>query len=111
MKLKDLFGLDDNNAYPMEQEDQTCCGKHEICKEGRRPRVSKKPVDYYDDEELDAFRNRSSDSYSEEETALFAEVLRTMWESDVAGWIGSLQQRGIELPDSLKDEVLLLLEG
>ena len=36
-------------------------------------------------------------------------VLYTMQDIDVAGWVRSLQLRGIELPDDLKDEVFLII--
>ena len=35
--------------------------------------------------------------------------LYTMQDIDVAGWVRSLQLRGIELPDDLKDEVFLII--
>jgi len=71
--------------------------------------IIKKEIDYYDDEELDAYTGRASDQYSEEETEEFRNVFYTMQEEDVPGWIKSLQQREINLPDSLKDEVLMVL--
>ena len=39
----------------------------------------------------------------------FRDVLYTMQDIDVAGWVRSLQLRGIELPDDLKDEVFLII--
>ncbi len=42
----------------------------------------------------------------EEETDMFRDVLYTTLDIEVAGWVRSLQLRGIELPDDLKDEVL-----
>mgnify|MGYP000833728849 FL=1 len=32
-----------------------------------------------------------------------------MHEDDVAGWVRSLQLRGINLPDALKDQVFLIV--
>ena len=71
--------------------------------------IVKKKIDYYDDEELDAYTGRPSDQYGEDENEEFRNVFYTMQEEDVPGWIISLQQRGINLPDSLKDEVLMVL--
>ena len=86
-----------------------CCGQHEVCeKESLLAAVSKK-IEYYDDEELDCFIGRTSDQYRPDETEQFRDVLYTMQEADVAGWIRSLQLRGIELPDELKDEVFLII--
>ena len=64
---------------------------------------------YYDDEELDRFKGRSSASYSEEEINEFREIMYTMKEDEVAGWCRSLQLRGIEFPDGLKDELFLIV--
>lgn len=87
-----------------------CCGQHEVCeKESLLTAVSKGRIDYYDDEELDAFRGRPSDAYSPEEVERFEEVLTTMREDEVAGWVRSLQLREVNLPDELKDEVFLIV--
>ena len=76
------------------EADAECCGQHEICeKESLLAAVSKK-IEYYDDEELDRFRGRPSNGYNEEE---------------VEEWSRSLQLRGIELPDELKDELFLIV--
>lgn len=64
---------------------------------------------YYDDEELDQFIGREGNMYTEEETEQFRDVLYTTKDDEVAGWIRSLQLRGIELPDNLKDEVFLII--
>ncbi|MDL2241922.1 phospholipase [Bacteroidales bacterium OttesenSCG-928-L03] len=111
MKLKNLFQSDNKTTYPLEKEEEICCGQHEICEKDLMKRALAEPITYYEDEELDAFRGRPSDSYTGEETGVFAEVLRTMWQSDVSGWFRSLQLRGIELPDALKDEAILLING
>ena len=71
--------------------------------------VIKKDIDYYDDEELDAYQGKPSDQYTEEEAEEFRQVFYTMQEEDVPGWVKSLQQREVNLPDSLKDEVLMVL--
>ena len=74
----------------------------------RMAAVSKK-IEYYDDEELDQFIGREGNMYTEEETEQFRDVLYTTKDDEVAGWIRSLQLRGIELPDNLKDEVFLII--
>ena len=68
-----------------------------------------KKIEYYDDEELDKFIGRSSDSYTAEESEQFRDILLTMQDIDVAGWVRSLQLRGIDLPDDVKDEVFLII--
>ena len=66
-------------------------------------------MEYYDDEELDAFIGRSSDTYDDEEAEQFRYVLYTMRQEEVAGWCRSLSLRGINMPDQIKDEVTVLL--
>lgn len=88
-------------------EDITCCGQHEVCEKTRF--LTQPDIEYYEDEELDRFRGRRSDDYTEEETEEFREVLLTMRESEVEGWLQSLQLRAVELPDGLKDEVRMMM--
>lgn len=67
-------------------------------------------IEYYEDEDLDEFRGRSSDSYTEGEVERFAEVLYTLRPEEVKGWSRSLTLRGINIPDPLKDELLLMID-
>ena len=91
------------------QRSSDCCGQHEVCeKESLLAAVSKEVV-YYDDEELDRFAGRRADNYDREETDEFEEILTTLRSEDVAGWVRSLQLRGIELPEVLRDEVILIV--
>ena len=89
--------------------DSDCCGQHEVCeKESLLAAVSKK-IEYYDDEELDQYIGTPGDAYSPEQEEEFRDVFYTMQAEDVAGWVRSLQLRGITLPDNLKDEVFLVV--
>ena len=90
-------------------EDMECCGQHQVCEKESLLAAVSKQIEYYNDEELDRFRGRASDAYSDEEADEFSEVLYTMREDEVAGWVRSLQLRAVELPDQLKDEVLLIV--
>jgi hypothetical protein len=58
---------------------------------------------------LDEYAGIPSDKYTEEQIEKFRDVFYTMQETDVAGWNRSLQLRGINLPDELKDEVFLVV--
>ena len=89
--------------------DDECCGQHEVCEKDSLLAAVSKGIEYYDDEELDRFRGRSSDQYTEEEVEEFREVMLTCKDDEVAGWCRSLQLRGIELPDELKDELFLII--
>lgn len=66
---------------------------------------------YYDDEELDVYRGRPSAGYTAAEAEQFAEVMLTMRRGEVAAWGRCLTLRGIELPDQVKDEFILLSES
>lgn len=91
------------------EADAECCGQHEICeKESLLAAVSKK-IEYYDDEELDKYIGTAPDRYTPEQEEEFRDVFYTMQSEDVAGWVRSLQLRGIALPDNIKDEVFLIV--
>lgn len=68
-------------------------------------------LEYFDDEELDNFKGREADDYSADETSLFANVLYTMRQNEVADWLISLEKRGINLPVELRDEALMLIDN
>lgn len=89
--------------------DGECCGQHAVCERDSLLAGVSRRVEYYDDEELDRYRGVAADGYADEQAEEFREVLYTMDEDDVPGWCRSLQLRGIELPDQLKEEVLLIV--
>jgi hypothetical protein len=83
-----------------------CCGLHDVCEKNLpRETTIREEVEYYDDEELDVFCSYTPDAYSEEEIAQFREILDTMLESDIPGWLHSLQIRGIPFPHVLENEI------
>jgi hypothetical protein len=82
---------------------------HKNCEKEWLPDSPNQVIEYYDDDELDVFKGHSSDTYASEEIEQFREILYTLWESDVPGWLHSLQMRGIEIPDNLKDEMISIL--
>lgn len=90
-------------------QDMECCGQHEVCEKESLLAAVSKQIEYYNDEELDRFRGTSSDSYPSDAVEEFREVLYTMRDEEVAGWVRSLQLRGVELPDDLKDEVFMIV--
>ena len=87
--------------------DFECCGLHEVCEKDALRAAAAKETDYYEDEELDRFRGRTT--FSEEEVEEFREVLYTMRPDEVASWVRSLEVRQVPLPNELKDEVLLIV--
>ena len=86
-----------------------CCGAHEICERDSLLAAVSKKIEYYDDEELDEWKGTPADRYDDRQTETFREILYSMRSDEVAGWVRSLQLRGIGLPDGIKDEVLLIV--
>ena len=89
----------------------TCDGDNDRCEQECMLEAAVRDIEYYDDEELDAFAGRSSDAYTDEEADQFREILMTLLPSDIKGWNRSLILRGIHVPDQIKDELILLLDG
>lgn len=111
MKLKKQLKRGEIDELPSikQVEDMECCGQHETCEKDSLLAAISKQIEYYDDEELDRFRGKESNSYSEKEVDEFRDVLYTMKDDEVAGWVRSLQLRSVEIPDDLKDEVFLIV--
>lgn len=90
-------------------QDMECCGQHETCEKESLLAAVSKQIEYYNDEELDRFIGRESNAYLPDEIDEFRDVLYTMRDDEVAGWVRSLQLRSVELPDDLKDEVFMIV--
>ena len=58
---------------------------------------------------MDRFRGHPSSGYDAAAIEEFTDVLTTLRSEEVAGWVRSLQLRGVALPDELKDDVILLV--
>ena len=69
-------------------QDMECCGQHEVCEKESLLAALSKEIEYYNDEELDRFQGKESDAYTDEEEEEFRDVLYTMREDEVAGWVG-----------------------
>ena len=91
------------------EEDEECCGEHEVCEKGKIKRALRTDIEYFDDEELDRFRGTAPDEYDDEAVEEFREVLYTMHPSEIEDWLKSLELREVALPDALKDELFMLL--
>jgi hypothetical protein len=94
---------------PVMEVDEECCGQHETCEKDSLLAAVSKGIEYYDDEELDRFIGLNPDDYTAEDEDEFRDVFYTMQDTDVAGWVRSLQLRGIALPNNIKDEVFLIV--
>ncbi len=86
-----------------------CCGAHEICDKDSLIAAFAESAEYFEDEELDKYRNRDSDRYSDQEAEEFRDVFYSVLDEEKPRWIRSLQMREIALPDQLKDEVLMIV--
>lgn len=86
-------------------EDGVCCGKHTNCAKGYDNSNL-----YFDDEELDRFKGVKPEDYTFADIEEFRQVLYTMKKEEVDTWVHCLQTRGIEIPQEIKDEVLLILQ-
>ena len=96
-------------SEPEIAEDAGTWGQHETCERDSLLAAVSKKIEYYDDEELDRFRGVEADAYDEDAVNEFRDVLYTLQEIEVAGWLRSLQLRAINLPDELKDEAFLIV--
>ena len=101
-------GSCDEEVTAAEEEETECCGMHAVCEKDLLSPVSDE-YEYYDDEELDAYRGRGAESYTDEEVERFRDVLLTLRPDDVAGWSRSMQLRGIELPTEVREELLMIV--
>ena len=99
---------DKSNPSDSHPDPDQCCGRHLVCEKlNLSPQDTE--IEYFDDEELDAFKGRDPDSYSETETDIFRDVLLTLPVGEVAAWARSIQLRGIALPSPVRDELLLIV--
>lgn len=95
------------SAEPPQEEE--CCGMHITCEKDSLLASVSREIEYYDDEELDAYRGRSPEDYTEDEIEQFRDVLLTLLPTDIAGWGRSLQLRGINLPAPVREELLMIV--
>ena len=102
-------GDDTDAAAPAQGCTDNQCALHSVCpSEQLLTAACSDKVVYYDDEELDQYKNRNGDSYTDEEIEQFREVLYTLRPSEVLAWHHSLNRRGVSVPDCLRDELLML---
>lgn len=90
-------------------DDSPCCGMHITCERDSLLAHVSTEIEYFDDEELDRFAGREPSDYSDAEIEEFRDVLLTLLPDDIAPWTRSIQLRGIRLPDSVREELLLIV--
>ena len=103
-------GKHDDEPIKVVKTCATCDGTPTTkCEQDCMMEASTKPIEYFDDEELDSFIGRPADSYTDDETEHFSDVLYSMRQDEVAAWCRSLNLRGIQLPNQIKDEVVMMI--
>lgn len=105
---EDVSATEDPDAKETAQEE--CCGLHITCERDSLSPVFGNEIEYFDDEELDEYINFNVQDYSDEDIERFRDVLLTLRAEDIAPWVRSIQQRGIELPAEVKDELFIIVE-
>jgi hypothetical protein len=91
-------------AEPAEE----CCGAHEICETDLLNKMSEEII-YYEDEELDEYKNFEENDYNDDQIDEFREVLYSLKEKEIEGWIRSLELRKIEMPSVIKSELVFMM--
>ena len=82
----------------------TCLGGA-YCHVRRHLKAERNLPEYYEDEELDRFRGKKPDDYTEEETAEWRAVFDTLRPGEVLDWVGSVHLRGLHIPAGLRTEL------
>ena len=99
------------DARMRELEASECCGAHDVCEKEQMIRALRQKIEYFNDEELDAYRGIGEDAYTDDQIEEFRDVLYTMQTSEIEDWLKSLSLRGVALPLLLKDEAYQLIAG
>ena len=92
-----------------QEDSEECCGMHITCERDSLLAAVSEKIEYYDDEELDRHAGKDAETYTEEETEEFRDILLTMRPADIAGWARSLQLRNIQLPQAVRDELIMIV--
>lgn len=109
LRRKARNAADEPEEAPAASESEECCGMHITCERDSLLAAVSKTIEYYDDEELDRYAGRLPESYTEREIEEFRDILLTMQPADIAGWARSLQLRNIELPQAVRDELIMIV--
>ena len=107
-----LFSRGDKSAVVRGKGDCTTCeGSDPKCEQVCMMEASVKEIEYFDDEHLDRFKGRDASGYSDDEVEEFRDVLYTMNPNGCDAWSRSLVLRGVNVPNQLKDELFMMIEG
>ena len=98
-------------VMPTSGDCSSCDGTDDKCEQVCMMEAATREIEYYDDDELDRFRGRQSNQYTDEEAEEFANILYTMQPQEAKGWNRSLILREINVPNQIKDELITMIEG
>lgn len=73
-----------------------CCGAHAICEKGLKK--ASPQIDYFDDEELDVYRQIAPEAYTDEQIEVFRDILYTLRPEEVEEWLISLEKKRNQSP-------------
>ena len=62
-----------------------CCGAHAICEKGLKK--ASPQIDYFDDEELDVYRQIAPEAYTDEQIEVFRDILYTLRPEEVEEFV------------------------
>jgi hypothetical protein len=96
--------VDEGIVEPQEE----CCGAHEVCETDLIDKLEGKIV-YFDDYELDEYKNFEDKDYTDEQIDAFREILCSLQAKEIEEWVRSLELRGIILPSIIKSEMVFML--
>ena len=95
---------EESASEPLEE----CCGAHEVCETDLLNKMSEEII-YYEDEELDVYRNLEENDYNDDQIDEFREVLYSLKDQEIEPWLKSLELRHLILPSTIKSEVVFML--
>ena len=107
ISIKRTGGVEE--PIPEAERPEGCCGQHEVCEKESLLAIIDNEIEYYADEELDAYIGKFPEDYTDEQIEQFRDVLYTLKPHEVAGWARSLNLRGILLPTIIQEELLMML--
>lgn len=85
-----------------------CCGAHEVC-DFDEIKADETRIEYYEDEELDEYKNINEKKYTSNQIDQFREVLYTLQTHEIRYWLLSIERRQINLPSILVSEARTLM--
>lgn len=101
---------DKKETIEIGQDCASCSGENAKCEQECMMEAATKEVEYFDDEELDRFKGKASNEYTDDEAEEFREVMLTMQRDEVKAWNRSLILREINMPDQVKDDYIMLAQ-